>query len=123
MLTQARIGEHGAVGLALGQQVSGLPADHAPKPRSGGYLGGHLHLYIRCDHRAQQYPQGFGQQTVTGKDRHSRTEHHVVGRQTAAQLVVIHVGEVVVDERIGVNHLQGAGQVDKRFRVGARHFG
>ena len=32
-------------GLGLGHDVAGLPADHAPKPRSDGYLGGHLHLY------------------------------------------------------------------------------
>jgi hypothetical protein len=36
----------------------------------------------------------------------------VAGRATAAQLVVVHRGQVVVDERVGVNQLEGAGGSD-----------
>ena len=36
-------------------------------------------------------------------------EHFVVGRTTAAQVVVVHARQIVVDERVGVNAFDGTG--------------
>jgi hypothetical protein len=43
----------------------------------------------------------------------------VDGRFAAAQVVVVHAGHVVVDQRIGVDHLDRAGGTRQGGRLGA----
>ena len=57
-----------------------------------------------------QHLEGAGLQSVTGQDGDSLAEGHVAGGLAAAQLVVVQSGQIVVDERIGVEHLQGRAQ-------------
>src|SRR5439155_13040924 len=45
-----------------------------------------------------------GQQGVAGQDRQRLAELLVTGRQATAKVVVVHGGQVVVDQRIRVNH-------------------
>ena len=52
----------------------------------------------------------LGQQGVAGEDRDALTEDFVVGELAAPVIVVVHGREVVVDERIGVDALDGAGK-------------
>ena len=56
---------------------------------------------------------GIGLQRVSGEDGGCFSERYVAGGASATQVVIIERGQVVVDERIGVDHLQrGAEFVD-----------
>jgi hypothetical protein len=55
--------------------------------------------------------EGEGLECVTGEDRDGLSESDVAGRLAAAEVVVIERGEVVVDERVGVDHLEGCTEV------------
>ena len=54
--------------------------------------------------------KGLGQQGVAGQHRNALAEDLVVGQFAAPVIVVVHGGKVVVDQRIGVDALDGAGQ-------------
>ena len=58
---------------------------------------------------ARHQRERLRQQAVAGQDRHAFAEDHVAGRPSAAQRVVVHRGQVVVDQRVGVNELERAG--------------
>ena len=49
-------------------------------------------------------------QSVAGQDGDAFAEDLVIGRLAAAQIVVIHGRQIVVDEGIGVDALDGASQ-------------
>ena len=53
----------------------------------------------------QRQAQRLGEQAVAGEDRDVLAVGHVAGRLAAAQLVVVHRRQVVVDQRVGVDHL------------------
>ena len=58
-----------------------------------------------------------GLQRIAGQERHRLAVLHVAGGLAAPQRVVVHAGEVVVHERIGVDHLdRGRDGVDRRRR-------
>ena len=93
-------------------------AAHQPRcPRRQRELPHHLQQPLGGHPGAAQghHLEGPGQQGVAGQDGIGLTEHLVVCWPTPAQVVVVHGGEVVMDERHGVNHLQrhrgGQGQV------------
>jgi len=52
------------------------------------------------------------EQRVAGEDRHILSEDLVVGGLAAAEVVVVHAGQIVVDERHGMDHLGRAGGGD-----------
>jgi hypothetical protein len=52
--------------------------------------------------------KGQGQERVAGEDRHRLSEHLVVGGDAAAEVVVVHGGQIVVDERVRVDQLHRA---------------
>ena len=56
-----------------------------------------------------EHLEGQRQQGVAGQDRRRLAEHLVAGRPAAAQVVVVHRRQVVVDQRVGVDHLDGTG--------------
>jgi hypothetical protein len=45
------------------------------------------------------------QQSIAGEDGDAFAEHFVVGRLAAAEIVVVHRGQIIVDQRIGVDAL------------------
>ena len=53
---------------------------------------------------------GLREEAVPGEDRDVLAVGDVAGRATAAQVVVVHRGKVVMDQRIGVD------QLDRRRR-------
>ena len=59
---------------------------------------------------AGEHLEGAGLQRVAGQDGDGLAEGHVAGGLAAAQVVVVEGGQVVVDERVGVKHLQGRAQ-------------
>ena len=57
---------------------------------------------------ARQQRERFGLQAVAGENRHAFAEHDVERRPPASQRVVVHRRQIVVDERIRVDHLDRA---------------
>ena len=55
--------------------------------------------------------EGAGLQRVSGEDGDGFAEGHMAGGLAAAQIVVVERGQVVVDERVGVQHLDGCAEV------------
>jgi hypothetical protein len=56
---------------------------------------------------AREEAEGERQQRVAGEDRERLAVDLVAGRPAAAQVVVVHRGQVVVDEAVGVDALDG----------------
>jgi len=83
---------------SLGADGARELAEGADDARRGGTNGG-----------AGDVLEGECEERVAGEDRDVLAEHLVVGRLAAAEVVVVHAGEVVVDERHGVDHFDGAG--------------
>ena len=49
--------------------------------------------------------EGHRQQRVAGQDRHAFSVNLVIRRPAAAQIIIVHGRQVVMNERIRVNHL------------------
>ena len=59
---------------------------------------------------AREQRERFGLQAVAGQNRDAVAVHDVQRRPAAPQRVVVHRRQIVVNERIGVNQLDGAGR-------------
>lgn len=64
--------------------------------------------------------KGEVEQTVAGENGLSHAVNHMVGGTAPAQRVVVHAGQVVVNQRIGVNHFHRAGKIQRLLRA-AKH--
>ena len=53
---------------------------------------------------------------------HRRWPEEVVRAFAAAQVIIIHRRQIVVDNRVSVNQLHGAGKRHKLLLFGAKHF-
>ena len=98
---------------AHGLQVGHLAGEH---PAAGAGGGGKLLDDLRApagvgEAQAGEEFEGQRQQGVAGQEGDGLAELLVAGGLAAAQVVVVERGQVVVDERVGVDELQGAGQV------------
>jgi hypothetical protein len=95
-------------------QVQHLAADHALDSADG--VGNQAdNLDDRFGGRGRrpkpgQHLEGAGLQRVAGQDGDGLAEDHVTGGLAAAQVVVVQSRQVVVDERVGVEHLEGRAQ-------------
>ena len=54
--------------------------------------------------------EGVREERVAGQDRHRLSEDTVAGGTPAAQIVVVERRQIVVDQRVGMDHLDGGGQ-------------
>ncbi len=63
--------------------------------------------------------EGEGLEGVAGEDGDGFAEDYVAGGLAAAEVVVVEGGEVVVDEGVGVEHLEGCAEVGYAFGVGS----
>ena len=93
-------------------EVGDLPAHHAPAARGVGDVREHVGEPLSVAPRAALFgdePEGQRQERVPGQDGDGFAEHLVVGGNAAAEVVVVHRGQVVVDQRVGVDHLHRAG--------------
>jgi len=61
--------------------------------------------------------EGEGLEGVAGEDGGSFTEEDMAGGLAAAEVVVVECGKVVVDEGVGVEHLQGCTKIGDAFGV------
>ena len=92
-------------------QVQHLAADHAVNGADGvGDKADDLNGGGGRAVEPGQHLEGAGLQRVAGQNGDGLAEGHVAGGLAAAQIVVVQGGQVVVDERVGVEHLQGRAQ-------------
>ena len=98
------------VGLqVLAFEVQHLAADHAVHGADGiRNQADDLHRRRGRAVEAGQHFKGAGLQRVAGQDGDGLAEGHVAGGLAAAQVVVVQSRQVVMDERVGVQHLEAA---------------
>ena len=107
--------------LALALQVDHLAA-HQPRSTGGqAQLPHHLQQLLgRHAGAAQRHHfKGAGEQGIARQDRVGLAVHLVIGGPAAAQIVVVHGGQIVMDQRHGVNHLQRHRRGHRQFAVAA----
>jgi len=91
-------------------QVEDLAGNEAETAGSVGELGDKISPRIAAvGLGAGDGSKGLGEEPVPGQDRHGLPEDLVVGGATTAEVVVIHTGEVVMDEGVGVDTFHGTG--------------
>src|SRR5690606_27231972 len=102
--------------VAHAQQVDHLAAGHAARARGHGQAGGQLAAdgRILVGVLVQDDVEGGGLQGVAGEDGGGLVIGPVHGGTAPAHVVVVHAGQVVVDQAVGVNALQGAGRAEHR---------
>ena len=85
--------------VLLTEHIHNLPTNHAAVARGAGEQDGRLGAHLR-GHAVVPSREGKGihEHTVTREQSHRLTVHLMVGGSAAAQVVVVHAGEVVVDE-------------------------
>ncbi len=100
-------GAEGRLG-ALRLEVEGLAAGHAADPGRTGKAQDQRgsDRRVRMGRLVGHYVERIGQQRVAGQDRGGLVERDMGGRAAAPQVVVVHGGQVVVDQRIAMNHLE-----------------
>src|SRR5699024_3063320 len=108
-------GVHGAqLSGAFGQagDVYGLTTAHPPRTGPFGEAcalvgadGGAAARSVRCGAECE----GFGLQGVSGQDGGRFIKSAVDGGLAASFIVVVHGGQIVVDEAVGVDPFEGAG--------------
>ena len=104
--------------LPLGLQVGNLSRDQLQA------ASGSRHLLQQHGKRVSLAPldsgnqsEGLRQQGVAGKHRDSLAEDLVRGGATAPEIIVIHAGKVIVNQRVGVDHLHGASRGEDRLQI------
>ena len=107
-------------------KIDRLAADHAR--RAGGLGDQRDHAQLPRHQRrveplrlARQQAERLGLQAVAGENRHALAVHDVRRRPPAPQIVVVHRRQIVVNQRIGVDHLDRARR--RHRRVARRGFG
>ena len=83
-------------------------------PRDAGRareFGEHRDATLRIDRRMREQFERERLQRIAGEDRGGFVERDMHGRLAAAQCVVVHRGQVVVHERVGVD------EFDRRRRA------
>ena len=107
-------------GVLLTEHIHDLPAHHAAAP--GGIR---QHADRRDPHLrrkpagTRQHPEGIQCQSVACQQCRRLAEHAVVGRASAPQRVIVHAGQVIMDEREGMHHLNRRRERQRRRSIPA----
>jgi len=112
-------------GLLVRPDIQRLPPHHTRGARGQSDLlnDGQAPLRRQADFfRPGQEREGFRQERVAREDRRRLAEHFVAGGFAAAEVVVVHRRQVVVDQGIRVDQLQRAGDRHHRRQVPAAGF-
>jgi hypothetical protein len=95
----------------FGFQIHDLPADHAiDRSRAARDLLDDAHARLRRTLQPGHHFIGLRLQRVPGQDRDRLAEHFVAGRPPAPQVVVVERGKIIVNQRVGVQHLERRAQ-------------
>ena len=107
---------HAAEVVADAQQVDHLATGHAAratgKRQAGGQFAAHGGVIVGV--LVQQDVKGGGLQGVAGEDGGGLVIGPVHGRTAAADVVVVHTGQVVMDQAVGMDAFQGTGGAQHR---------
>src|SRR5690606_32291693 len=98
--------------------VGGLPPDHAVATCGVRERADQLDAAVGGHRGLGQDREGLGEQRVADEDGGGLAEPDVDRGLAAALVVVVHGGEVVVDERVGVHELEGHGGGQGGVEVG-----
>ncbi len=71
----------------------------------------------------REYFKGHGQQGVPCQDGRSLVKSDMTGRLSPPEIIVVHGGQIVMDQRVGMNHFQGTGGGKGLFRGTADSLG
>ena len=112
-----------AVGPPLGLEVGHLPADHPAGPAASASVRTQPTAASAGRTSRARTSNASVSRRIAGQDRRRLVERLVAGRPAAAQVVVVHRRQVVVDQRVGVDHLHRAGRGHRRRRVGPAGLG
>ncbi len=109
-------------GMSRRGEIEGLAAHHAGLARGAGQLAdGGERAPRRHGGRGGHEAEGLGEERVAHQDRDALAEDAMAGGAPAAQVVVVHGGEIVVHQRVGVDQLEGAGEGHDGAHRRARH--
>ena len=119
----------GAQARAFGQHVDHLSARHAPRARGRAQRRDEFaaRLGVGVGIGFGQHLEGTRLQRVAREDRGRLVEGAVSGGLAAPKVVVVHGGQVIMHERIGVHHLdrcsdpRRAGWRDREQQGGLDH--
>ena len=91
-------------------KIENLPCDQAEAAGSLGEFGDEIGGGVAAvGFGASNGGEGLGQKAVPREDSDGFPEDAVVCGATPAEMIVVHAGEIVMDEGVGVNALDGAG--------------
>jgi len=91
-------------------QIEDLSGDQSQAAGGMGELRDHGGARVAAIGFGSGYrSKGLGKQSITRQDRHSLAVNPVVCGAAAAEVVVIHARQVVVNEGVGVDAFDGAG--------------
>jgi hypothetical protein len=93
--------------------VEDLASDHAFAAGGVGEFTQEFDGENRLGDAGGEEFEGEGIKFVAGEDGHGFTEDLVIGRAAAAEVIVVHGGEVIVDEGEAVDHFDGAGSRER----------
>ena len=99
--------------LPLHGHVQYLTGHHAPNARPLRDLPNSRQRPFRRilrQRRGQHGLIGHIQQTIPGQNGHGFAVHPMIGGLSPAQRIVVHGRQIVVDQRIGVDHFQRTGE-------------
>ena len=65
--------------------------------------------------------KGFGQEHISCQHGRCLPECLVAGGATAPQVIVVHAGQIIVDQRIAVQHFHRSAESSGRLRITAQH--
>ena len=88
--------------------VQGLSPHHALGSRLLGQAGDRLHHPLRRELGPGQGLEGGGEQSIPRQDGGGLSVNFMVGGPPPAQVVVVHAGQIVVDQGVAVQHLDGS---------------
>ena len=98
----------------LGGEVEHLAADHAGRAGGAAEQGGEHDADFGRRVEARDDLEGEGEEGVTGKDGGRLVKGLVDGRPTAAEIVVVHGGQVVMGKAVAMQAFERGGGVDRR---------
>jgi hypothetical protein len=87
-----------------------LAGDEGPTPGGKPQLSKEVaDLVARGRALAGQQEKGLGEERIAGEDGQSFAVNDMAGGTSAPQVIIIHAGQIVVNEGIGVDEFEGAG--------------
>ena len=110
--------------IPFGFQIRCLTRHHAAHPcapRHGAHRFQIPWVVPMEGQGAKHHLKGIGQQSIPCQHGHPFSKHLMVGGLAPAKIVVIHGGQIVMDQGIGMDHLQGAGNRQGILHIPAQH--